>query len=412
MRNLNFRKIILKGITCKRFLVFSMISIASLQGFQAMGAPVVTCGGNFKEFLQDIGARAVERGINKNAVLLALKYSKHSNKVLSMDRKQSTFRLSFLDFSKRAINSYRLKNGVKNIKRYHDTFQLAESMYGVPAEVITAFWAMETDFGAVQGNFNTLSALATLAHDCRRPEMFQEEYISAIELFAEGVINKEITGAWAGEIGQVQMLPSDILIFGKDGDGDGLVDLKQSAPDAILTAAALISSMGWIPNQPWTEEVILPAGFPWREAGFGRKRTLSAWKKLGAKSRTGSFKIEDQAKATLLMPQGRKGPKFLAYSNFDIYLSWNDSFIYTVTAAHLANRLGGAKSFLSNKPENILSVEEMVKLQNILKSKGFDVGEVDGILGRNTRQSVRKIQLELGLPGDSWPTKSLLKKLR
>ena len=151
---------------------------------------------------------------------------------------------------------------------------------------------------------------------------------------------------------------------------------------------------------------------PWREAGFGRKRTLNAWKKLGAKPRTGSFKIEDQAKATLLMPQGRKGPKFLAYSNFDIYLSWNDSFIYTVTAAHLANRLGGAKSFLSNKPENILSVEEMVKLQNILKSKGFDVGEVDGILGRNTRQSVRKIQLELGLPGDSWPTKSLLKKLR
>ena len=404
--------IALKNFICNRFSIGIFITLVLFQGFHAMGAPLVACGGNFEDFLQNISVKAVERGIDKNAVLLALKYSKRSKKVLAMDRKQSTFRLSFLDFSKRAINSYRLKNGVKNIERYHDVFQLAESKYGVPPEVITGFWAMETDFGAVQGNFNTLSALATLAHDCRRPEMFQEEYISAISLFADGVIEKEITGAWAGEIGQVQMLPSDILIFGKDGDGDGLVDLKRSSPDAILTAAALISNMGWIPKQPWIEEVVVPSEFPWEEAGFGRERALGAWKRLGVKSRTGLFKAGDKEIATLLIPQGRKGPKFLTYPNFNIYLSWNDSFIYTVTAAHLATRLGGEKRFISNEPEDILTVEEMKQLQKILKSKGFDVGEVDGILGRNTRQSVRKIQLELGLPGDSWPTKNLLKKLK
>ena len=136
---------------------------------------------------------------------------------------------------------------------------------------------METDFGAVQGDIHTFSALATLAHDCRRPEMFQPEYIAAINLFSKGIIDLKTTGAWAGEVGQVQMLPSDILKFGKDGDNDGFIDLKKSPEDAILTAAALISELGWEPNQPWMEEVIIDdKNFPWKEAGFGRGRKISS----------------------------------------------------------------------------------------------------------------------------------------
>ena len=412
MTGFKVRICILRNFFYEKSFVLLLAFLIYLPGFYAVGSSTVNCGGNYKEFLKEIGNKAIQRGIDENAVLLALKYSKHSKKVLEMDRRQSTFRLGFLDFSKRAINSYRLKNGRKNIEKYHDIFNLAESRYGVPAEVITAFWAMETDFGAVQGNFSTLSALATLSHDCRRPEIFQEEYISAIKLFADGVIEREITGAWAGEIGQVQMLPSDILIYGTDGDGDGIVNLKKSSPDAILTAAALISSMGWRSNQPWIDEVILPGGFLWEKAGFGRERTLGEWKSLGVKLRKGEFDAANDIRATLLLPQGSKGPKFLAYPNFDVYLGWNDSFIYTVTAAHLATRLGGAPKFVSNNPEAILTLEEMVELQNILKSKGLNVGKVDGILGRNTRQSVRLIQMEFGFPADSWPTKDLLRELR
>ena len=124
--------------------------------------------GDFKSFLRNIGDVAIDKGINKNDVLLVLKNSQRSKKVISLDRRQSTFRLSFTDFSKKAINNYRLKNGKKNIEKYKELFQIAKSKYGVPPEVITAFWAMETDFGAVQGDIHTLSALATLAHDCRR----------------------------------------------------------------------------------------------------------------------------------------------------------------------------------------------------------------------------------------------------
>ena len=373
---------------------------------------LVNCGGDFNTFLRNIGEVAINQGIDKNDVFLVLKKTQRSKKVLSFDRKQSTFRLSFTDFSKKAINSYRLKNGKKNIEKYRDLFLVAKLKYGIPPEVITAFWAMETDFGAVQGNFHTISALATLAHDCRRPEMFQQEYIAAIHLFSKGVIDLKTTGAWAGEVGQVQMLPSDILRFGSDGNKDGIIDLKKSPEDSILTAAALISELGWKPNQPWIEEVIInDINFPWQEAGFGRNRTVSSWKKLGIISRNKKFMASDKTMATLLLPQGLKGPKFLAYPNYDIYLKWNDSFIYTVTAAHLASRLGGQKKFLSSKPEKILSVEEMLKLQKILQSMGYDVGKVDGILGRKTRQSVRSIQIKLGLPADSWPTADLFNTL-
>ncbi len=373
---------------------------------------LVNCGGDFNTFLRNIGEVAINQGIDKNDVFLVLKKTQRSKKVLSFDRKQSTFRLSFTDFSKKAINSYRLKNGKKNIEKYRDLFLFVKSKYGIPPEVITAFWAMETDFGAVQGNFHTISALATLAHDCRRPEMFQQEYIAAIHLFSKSVIDLKTTGAWAGEVGQVQMLPSDILRFGSDGNKDGIIDLKKSPEDSILTAAALISELGWKPNQPWIEEVIInDINFPWQEAGFGRNRTVSSWQKLGIISRNKKFMASDKTIATLLLPQGLKGPKFLAYPNYNIYLKWNDSFIYTVTAAHLASRLGGQKKFLSSKPEKILSVEEMLKLQKILQSMGYDVGKVDGILGRKTRQSVRSIQMKLGFPADSWPTADLFNTL-
>ena len=388
------------------FFIFLLFSLQS--NYLFADKLLVNCGGDFNTFLRNIGEVAINQGIDKNDVFLVLKKTQRSKKVLSFDRKQSTFRLSFIDFSKKAINSYRLKNGKKNIEKYRDLFFIAKSKYGIPPEVITAFWAMETDFGAVQGNFHTISALATLAHDCRRPEIFQQEYIAALHLFSKGVIDLKTTGAWAGEVGQVQMLPSDILRFGSDGNKDGIIDLKKSPEDSILTAAALISELGWKSNQPWIEEVIInDINFPWQEAGFGRNRTVSSWKKLGIISRNNKFMASDKTMATLLLPQGLKGPKFLAYPNYNIYLKWNDSFIYTVTAAHLASRLGGQKKFLSNKPENILSVEEMLKLQKILQSMGYDVGKVDGILGRKTRQSVRSIQIKLGFPADSWPTADL-----
>jgi peptidoglycan hydrolase-like protein with peptidoglycan-binding domain len=112
-----------------------------------------------------------------------------------------------------------------------------------------------------------------------------------------------------------------------------------------------------------------------------------------------------------LLPQGRKGPAFLAYPNFSIYLEWNQSFIYTTSAAYFATRLNGSSSYTKGNPDGGLNDAQMKQLQNTLAKRGYDVGKVDGILGSRTRNAVQAEQQRLNMPADAWPTPALLNKL-
>jgi membrane-bound lytic murein transglycosylase B len=142
--------------------------------------------------------------------------------VIKADRSQSVFQKPFLEFSQALISRNRLQMGAAKSQEFDRVFQRAQREYGVPRGILLAFWAFETDFGQVQGDFNTVNALVTLGHDCRRPELFQPQILAALTLFERGMIDPATTtGAWAGEIGMVQMLPGDILADGVDGDGDG-----------------------------------------------------------------------------------------------------------------------------------------------------------------------------------------------
>lgn len=370
------------------------------------------CGGNLGRFLNGVKQEAVSQGISARAADRALANAAIDNKVLRRDRAQGVFKLTFLEFSKRVISQNRMDHGRKNMAKYAAVFDRAEREYGVPRAVITAFWGLETDFGAVQGDFNTINALVTLSHDCRRPELFRPELIAAIRMVENGDLDPaRTTGAWAGEIGQVQMLPVDILAFGVDADGDGHVRLKASAPDAILTGAKFIRHLGWQSDQPWLQEVVVPSDLDWQNTGLGKALPVREWAAKGVQAREGSLASNDLA-AALILPQGRKGPAFLAYPNFSIYLEWNKSFIYTTSAAYFATRLGGASRYNAGNPDPGLSDAQMKNLQRILQGKGHDVGKIDGILGAGTRAAVQKEQLRLGMPADAWPTPQLLARLQ
>ncbi|MBA5776984.1 lytic murein transglycosylase [Stappia sp. F7233] len=369
------------------------------------------CGGDFNAFLNGVAKEAREQGRSQAAIRETLSGAAVDPKVLRLDRGQGVFKQTFLEFSRRSVNGYRLKHGAANMQKYASSFARAEREYGVPAAVITAFWGLETDYGAVQGDFNTVNALATLAYDCRRPDLFRPQLLAAIELAEHGDLDpRQTTGAWAGEIGQVQMLPRDIIDFGIDGDGDGHVRLKTSAPDVILTAAHFISSLGWRPGEPWLQEIVLPADLPWEETGLASKKTVAEWARLGVRARSGGLP-EGNLQASVLLPQGRKGPAFLSYPNFGVYLEWNQSFIYTTSAAYFATRLAGAPAYNPGQPEPGLSDASMKALQKKLSERGHDVGKIDGILGSGTRAAVRAEQLRLGLPADGWPTEVLLSRL-
>jgi len=396
------------------FAVTSATTVFAQQAAPAPAAPAapqtpaVACDGDLSQFLAGVKTDAIAAGATAEAVDQALAGAEIDPKVLSRDRAQGVFKQTFLEFSQRTVSQARLDIGRQKMKQYADVFAKAEQDYGVPAGVITAFWAMETDFGAVQGDFNTRNALVTLSHDCRRPELFRPQLIALIEMVQHGDLDPATnTGAWAGEIGQVQMLPRDIIAYGMDGDGDGHVRLKQSGPDAILTAAKFIQHLGFERDQPWLQEVTLPGTLPWEKSGLGGSMKAGDWFALGVKPRDGNTNF-GELEGDLVLPQGRLGPAFIAYPNFKIYLEWNKSFIYTTSAAYFATRLSGSEPYQKGTPEQGLANDQMKQLQTKLQSLGHDVGEIDGILGSGTRVAIQKEQQRLGMPADGWATPGLL----
>ncbi|HEV2900189.1 MAG TPA: lytic murein transglycosylase [Pseudaminobacter sp.] len=382
-------------------------ALALLATFAAAPAIAQECGGDFDAWRAAVATEARAAGVGDTG-LSALQRASVDRKVLEHDRAQGVFTQSFIEFSSRMISDYRLQQGAANLQKYADIFARAEQEFGVQGPVIAAFWALETDFGAVQGDFDTVNALLTLAHDCRRPELFRPQVVPLLTLIDQGVLPAGVKGAWAGEVGQTQLLPSDYLARGVDGDGDGLVDLRNSAPDVIMTTANKILSRGWKRGEPWIEEVRVPEAMPWDQTGRTNKLPLSQWAAWGVTRRDGTPLTDNGRKAGLVLPMGHKGPAFLTYDNYDVYLEWNQSITYTMTAANLAARLAGAPAYDRRNPEPGLDGGQMKELQHRLQAKGYDVGGIDGILGTNTREAVRQEQMRLGLPVDGWPTSALL----
>jgi len=369
-----------------------------------------SCGGSFDSFVRGLKKDARAQGYAKSTVDQFFASVRQDGAVIKADRRQGVFQKPFTEFAQRLISSNRLNTGRAKGQSYDSVFRKIESQYGVSRGVILAFWAFETDFGGYQGDFNTLNALVTLSHDCRRPELFRPQVFAALELFEQGNFSPtRTTGAWAGEIGMVQMLPRDILENGVDGDGDGQVSLKTSAPDALMSGGKMLSALGWRKGEPWLQEVSVPADLDWSKTGLRTTKKASDWVRLGVKPRHGN--VNGNLPASIILPQGRKGPAFMAYPNFRVYFKWNQSFTYVLTAAYFANRLEGGPVFTKGNPEAGLSGAQMKQLQQKLAKRGYDVGKIDGILGAGTRAAVQDMQAKLGLPADAWPTAALLSKL-
>ncbi|MFD1509580.1 lytic murein transglycosylase [Lacimonas salitolerans] len=368
------------------------------------------CGGNWQTFVQGVADEAISQGRDPQAVDRFTAQLRQDQKVLDADRRQGVFQLDFTTFARRLISGARMDKGQAMSREWDSVFDRVQAEYGVPRGVLLAFWAFETDYGAFQGDFNTANALATLAHDCRRPELFRPQLLAAIQLYEMGDFDPATTtGAWAGEIGMVQMLPGDIIENGVDGDGDGRVRLKTSVPDALMSGGKMLQHFGWRAGEPWLQEVQVPGDMDWSRSGLTTQLRPGDWQAMGVQPRSGQWQAD--LPASLILPQGHKGPAFLAYPNFNVYFEWNQSFTYVLTAAYFGTRLEGAPVFNPGNPDPGLSGDQMKALQRNLADRGHDVGEIDGILGAGTRAAVRAEQARLGLPVDAWPTKALLDRL-
>ena len=370
-------------------------------------------GANFRPWLAEFKKEAVAEGIPAEVVETALRGVEYNPKIVGLDRAQSVFSQSFLQFVKRMVADYRLTQGKAKIAKFRDSFERIEAEYGVPAAVLTGFWGLETDFGAVMGDLESIPSVATLAYDCRRPEMFRDELKDLLRIIARGDLKLEqMRGPWAGELGQFQFLPTFYLSKGVDYDGDGRVDLINSTPDALASAANLMSSFGWRAGEPWLEEVIVPAKLDWKEADIAIQHPVSYWLEAGVRPAHGELNGRN-LNASLHLPMGRNGPAFLAYPNFQAYLQWNQSLVYATTAGYYATRLAGAPPVGPGRGTvEPLAYKDILDLQKRLVARGYDVGKVDGKLGAATRAAVKAVQLELGLAADSYPDQDFLSRLR
>jgi lytic murein transglycosylase len=223
----------------------------SASALPALGATCEDPGG-FSAWLDAFRQDAAGQGISQRAISSALSGVAFDPGILAKDHAQGVFRQSFEQFSGRMISAFRMQRGSTLLKRYAATFDRIEGQFGVPGPVLVAIWGLETDFGADSGKLPTLRSLATLAYDCRRAPMFHAELLDALRIIDRGDMTAaEMRGAWAGEIGQTQFMPSSYIKFAVDFDGDGRRDLIRSAPDALASTANYLKGYGWRRGEPW-----------------------------------------------------------------------------------------------------------------------------------------------------------------
>jgi lytic murein transglycosylase len=373
-------------------------------------------GGPYEAWLADFEREAVAQGISQNTIADAAPYLTYDQRIVNIDHGQRVFSQTFLEFSDRMAAAYRIQTGAAKIKTYGPVFARIEQQDGVPAPVIVAFWALESDFGANMGNYRSLSSIASLAYDCRRADRFRAQLFDALRLIQHGDLTPdEMVGSWAGELGQTQMMPSEYYKYAVDYDGDGKRNLLRSVPDVLASTANYLVGLGWKRGEPWLTEVRVPANapnFPWAQADLDVQLPRAKWASLGVTLADGRPLPADELAASLLLPMGRFGPAFLVYQNFQVYLQWNNSLVYSTTAAYLATRIAGAPALHRGNPPPALAFADVKSMQTMLARAGYDVGTIDGFLGIKTRQAIKAMQQKYGLPADSYPTAELLARMQ
>ena len=371
-------------------------------------------GASFEQWLDQFKREAMAEGISPRTIAAASHQMVYDQSVVNKDRGQKVFSQTFLEFSDRMVARHRIDGGIQRIARNRPLFARIEQEYGVPGPVIAAFWALETDFGGFMGNLPTIKSVTSLAYDCRRPDLFRKQLVAALKIVERGGLSPDqMIGPFAGELGQFQFLPAHYLDYAVDYDGDGRRDLIRSAPDALASAANYLSKIGWKRGQLWLEEVRAPANMDWAQADLTIQHPRTQWARWGVAKADGSSIAADAQPASLLLPMGRFGPAFLVYPNFQVFLEWNQSIVYSTSAAYLATRIAGAPPMHRGSKQIVPFASAQIReLQTLLARRGHDVGKIDGFLGLKSRAAVKAEQVKLGLPADSYPTPELVGRLQ
>lgn len=320
---------------------------------------------------------------------------------------QPEFQKDVWDYLSSLVDKERVEDGIRAKRQWSDTLRQIESRYGVKAEHVLGVWGVESNFGQTLGKKPLFESLATLSCFDRRQSYFQGEYANALKIVQNGdIAPSDMTGSWAGAFGQTQFMPSTFLELAVDFDGDGRRDLVNSVPDALASTANFLDKRGYRTGEPWGYEVKLPDGY-WAASDRKDKKSITHWRNQGLTLTNGSPLPYDLESAGLLLPAGKEGPAFLVGKNFDTFYSYNASENYALAIAHLSDLIASENTsktdFATAWPTSDpgISRQQAKDIQQALLNSGYDIGEVDGIIGDNTRAAIQQYQTSRGVfPAD------------
>jgi peptidoglycan lytic transglycosylase B len=364
---------------------------------------------------QEVKPRALERQISVRVFDRAAEQTDYLPAVLERQANQKEFTLPIWEYLEIAASDERARIGRQMLRRNRVLLNRIEMAFGVEPEVVTAIWGLETGYGVVRGDTPILSALATLAFGGRHASFFKDEYIEALRIVqTKGCSPESLRGSWAGAVGHGQFMPSAVIDFALDFDGDGKSDICGDDPaDGLASIAHYLKKHGWKKGQPWGMEVCLPAGFDYALTGIDQNMPSHDMARMGVTTVDGG-QVPDYGPASILLPAGAQGVALLALRNFHVITSYNKSEAYAIGIGHLSDRIIGGRPFAGRWPVEVavLGPDEVSEAQRLLTRAGFDTHGVDGLRGPNTRQAVRAWQIAEGRLPDGFITAEMLAQLR
>jgi membrane-bound lytic murein transglycosylase B len=394
-------------------LKFIFLLLISLPIFAESNNNNLSFEDEFANFIIEFKTKARNEGISEKVINLVLDSSSFNPEVIRFDRTQAEFTQTFWNYLDKRVSRHRIDEGRKQLSLNRKSLNKISQKYGVPAHVIVAFWGLESNYGSNTGSFRLSDALSTLSSDQRRSEFFQGELLNFMRLVDKGYLDHDTKGSWAGAMGGVQFMPSNVLNYAVDSNGDGKIDLWNTQEDIFESAANFLKILGWKRGFKWGREVQLSSDFDFSISGLKTKKTLTEWSTLGVNSADGSALPQANITASVILPGGHRGPAFLIYDNFNVIMKWNRSILYAIAVGHLSDQFIGDKKLLTQKIiEKPLSKSDIMMIQSKLNNLGFDTGEPDGIAGPKTRSAARNYQIQNNLRADGYIGEELFNHLQ
>jgi len=372
---------------------------------------------DFRRWIDSFQKTAMEAGITASTYKLAFSgITSPDPDVLQKAAYQPEFTDPTWNYFDNRVNENSIALGKAHARTWSKWLAAIEKRFGVNRNILLAIWSMESNYGEVMKRKDimrdVICSLATLAYaDPKRSNYARKQLIAAMKILQNGDIDRaNLTGSWAGAMGQTQFIPTSYLAYAVDMAGNGRRDIWNSVPDALASAANLLARNGWQDKHTWGYEVILPEGGKYPAGTL----TIGEWKKLGLKRANGKPFPDNHENAFLKLPDGREGPVFLVTDNFFTLKRYNNADRYALAVGLLADRIGGYPGLVRdwNRPFTPISMEERKELQKRLAKLGYYQGEIDGKIGQGSRKAIENFQQQNGLEPDGYPSMEVLSILR